>query len=397
MKQVGLFRLRWQAGTGAAALHIDDDERQFRHHREVDGFALQADARPTGARHTDGPAEAGTDGHPTRGDLIFGLQRLHAVPLHVGQLFEYRTRRGDRVATVDERLVRRVCCGNQTQGNRFVSGDLAIRAGRDLCRGHLVLHRHHFHGVAVVVAGLQGFGVGIQHRHGFRFLAELFLDPLERLLHRPLEHPVHETEGEEVLAAILFAGRQAAVPHGFLGHLRHWDPHHPVLGQATVIERVHLVFGFVQVVRFKCIAINNENAAILEVFQVCLECCGVHDHKCIKYVAGGMDFMTAEVNLEAGNPGQCACGCADFGGEVRKGGDVVPEDGRRVGELCARQLHAVAGVACKTDRHRLHFQSWLRPASCGLRFGGGCSVGWETHRIVLKAGRDRIAKVWAAP
>src|SRR5206468_540575 len=55
---------------------------------------------------------------------------------------------------------------------------------------------------------------------------------------------------------------------------------------------------------------------------------------------------------------------ADFGREVREGGDVVADEGGRVGELRAGQLHAVAGVAGEADGDRFNFLSG------GVAWGG---------------------------
>ena len=61
-------------------------------------------------------------------------------------------------------------------------------------------------------------------------------------------------------------------------------------------------------------------------------------------------------------PGQRAGRCADLGGEVREGREVVAEEGGGLGELGAGELHAVAGVAGEADRRPARA---LRPASLG--------------------------------
>ena len=58
LQQVGLLGLGRQAGARAAALHVDDDERQFGHDGQADRLGLQADARAAGAGDADRPAEA---------------------------------------------------------------------------------------------------------------------------------------------------------------------------------------------------------------------------------------------------------------------------------------------------------------------------------------------------
>ena len=48
-------------------------------------------------------------------------------------------------------------------------------------------------------------------------------------------------------------------------------------------------------------------------------------------------------------PASVPCGRADFGREVGERRDVVAHQGRRVGELRAGQLHAVARVAAEPN------------------------------------------------
>ena len=59
--------------------------------------------------------------------------------------------------------------------------------------------------------------------------------------------------------------------------------------------------------------------------------------------------MIREVQLEAGHAGQGALRCADLGGKVRQGGQVIAEDRSLLGEPVTGELHAVAGVACKPN------------------------------------------------
>ena len=87
-----------------------------------------------------------------------------------------------------------------------------------------------------------------------------------------------------------------------------------------------------------------------QVLEVGLQGGGVHGDEGVELVAGRVDVVAAEVDLEAGDAGQGAGRGANFGGEVGQRADVVAEDGRGVGELRAGELHAVAGVAGQTNR-----------------------------------------------
>src|SRR5581483_7666265 len=114
--------------------------------------------------------------------------------------------------------------------------------------------------------------------------------------------------------------------------------------QRVVLQRVGLVAGLVQVVGGEGVGVDDQDAARFEVLDVSLQRGRVHGHEGVEAVAGRVDVLGAEVDLEAGDAGQGAGGGADLGGEVGEGGDVVAEDGRGVGKLGAGQLHAVAGV-----------------------------------------------------
>src|SRR5690606_170271 len=107
--------------------------------------------------------------------------------------------------------------------------------------------------------------------------------------------------------------------------------------------------GELEVLVVEPILVEDEDATLLEVAEVGLECGRIHRDQGVNLVARGEDFLAAEMELEARDAVDSSDGCADFGGEVRKGADVVAEDGGGVGELGACELHAVAGVAGETD------------------------------------------------
>src|SRR5439155_18907372 len=63
-----------------------------------------------------------------------------------------------------------------------------------------------------------------------------------------------------------------------------------------------------------------------------------------------------------------AGGCADLGGEVWQGAEVVARERSRLGELGAGELDAIAGVAAETDRYTFDLLS-------------GLPHNWITHRF----------------
>src|SRR5207248_7462035 len=53
LEEVRLLRLGGQSGGGSAALDIDDDQRQFGHHRETHRFCFQREAGTAGSGHPE--------------------------------------------------------------------------------------------------------------------------------------------------------------------------------------------------------------------------------------------------------------------------------------------------------------------------------------------------------
>ena len=62
-----------------------------------------------------------------------------------------------------------------------------------------------------------------------------------------------------------------------------------------------------------------------QVLEVGLQGGRVHGHQGVELVAGRVDVVAAEVDLEAGDAGQGAGRGADLGGKVGKRADVVAE------------------------------------------------------------------------
>ena len=129
-QQVGLLGLGGQAGGRAAALHVDEQQRQLEAHREAEALALQVDARAARRGDAELARERGADRDADRGDLVLGLQRAHAEVLVARQLVEDVGRRRDRVRRVEDRQVGVLRGGEQPVRDRGVAADVAVAAGR---------------------------------------------------------------------------------------------------------------------------------------------------------------------------------------------------------------------------------------------------------------------------
>lgn len=107
--------------------------------------------------------------------------------------------------------------------------------------------------------------------------------------------------------------------------------------------------------------VDDDDATGFDLVDVDLESSGVHGDHGVDAIAGGVDVVFRELDLEARDAEGCSLWCSDLGGEVWEGCEVVSEDCCGIGELAARELHSIAGVAAESDDDGIE---WL-----GLWFG----------------------------
>ena len=117
----------------------------------------------------------------------------------------------------------------------------------------------------------------------------------------------------------------------------------------AVFERIGFVAGLLEAFAFEGVAVDDQDAARAQVAEVRRQRRRVHRHQGVDRVAGRVDVVAGEMDLETADAGQRALRRANFGREVGERGDVVAHQGRRVGELRAGQLHAVARVAAEPN------------------------------------------------
>jgi len=88
-------------------------------------------------------------------------------------------------------------------------------------------------------------------------------------------------------------------------------------------------------------------------------------------------------------PARVPAGARNLGGEVGQRADVVAEDGRGVGELGAGELHTVAGVARKTNRHRFQLFD-------GVPIAGKLQIGIGHGHEFLSGQWSVVSGQWSA-
>ena len=138
LQQVGLFGLGGQTRRRAAALHVDDQQRQLGHHGQPERLGLQRHARARRAGDAERAAVGGADRGADAADLVLGLEGDDVEVLVLGQLVQDVRRRRDRVAAEHDLDVGQLAGRDDAVRQRGVARDLPVFAGRQLRRRHLV-------------------------------------------------------------------------------------------------------------------------------------------------------------------------------------------------------------------------------------------------------------------
>ena len=200
--------------------------------------------------------------------------------------------------------------------------------------------------VAVVPTRLQHETVGSCQLGAF---GELLAQPLEGAFERPVEHPIHHAEGEEVLAAITVSRRKLGIRQRLPRQFRERHPKVLIAAERRVFERIRFVLRLLVVARVELVGVEDDDPAPLEHRQVGLKRGGVHRHENLRGVAGRVDVVVGDPHLEGRHPRQGAGGRADLGRKLGQGRQVVAHQGRGIRELGPGQLHAVAAIPRETD------------------------------------------------
>ena len=378
LQQVGLLGLGGQTGRRAAALHVDDEQRQLHHHAEADGLGLERDA---GTRRA-GDAERAAVGRAERGadarDLVLGLEGQDVEVLVLGQLVQDVRCRRDRVGaehhlrvgqlTGRRRGRRPARCCRRSAGTRRTSASpvpprrwwrtprWSRRSSSRPCSASTL---------ASATSGLRA--------NFSRMNASLCSSS------RPYIHDSRPS-------ANMFLARWPSflvAPIGLDGAQRqrgHRDGLHDVVGQFVGLERVGLVADLGEVALGELVGVGDDQAAARQVADVGLERGGVHRDEHVGPVACGEDVEVGDLDLERRDAGQRALWCADLGGVIRLRRKVIAEQRGFGGEPVTGQLHAVAGVTGESDDDLLELlpRGWRRcrfdPRPLPFTLSSGCVI-----------------------
>ena len=192
--------------------------------------------------------------------------------------------------------------------------------------------REHFRLVTEVVAGFDGFYVGFGN---IGFFLELCFQGFDRGFDRQVVKPVESTQHKHVFTAVDVFCAQTSLGKRFAGECYNRNFEHGIVLDRAIFKRVifFTVTGKFEVFRVKTIGVGKNDAAMMQVFEVCFQCRCVHRDHDIKLCSRSIDGFAAELKLETGDACNGSGGCADFRRKVREGIDVRTVNSYRICEL----------------------------------------------------------------
>ena len=198
LQQVGLFRLRGQTRGRAAALHIQNHQRQLHDHCQVHGLALQADTGTRGGSDGQCSGKAGTHGRGAARDLVLALHGLHAQTLVLGQLVKHIGGGSDGIGAQVELEAGFLGSGDEAVGRSLVASNIHITPGFLLSGLDTIdVHRSRVRVVTIVITSLDHLDVGLGNGG---LLGELLAQEVEGHVQVAAEEPADQTQGEHVAA-----------------------------------------------------------------------------------------------------------------------------------------------------------------------------------------------------
>ena len=192
--------------------------------------------------------------------------------------------------------------------------------------------------VTVVIAGLKNDSVCLIDS---LFLGEFGFQMSEGGIDRAVEEPAHQTESENVAALEDAFVVETAVGESRFGHSRYWHLYNLVADTELLERTVGGIQCFFKVRFLERIDVDNDNTSRFEEFDILLESCGIHRHKHIAGITGGV-HASADTHLEAGHSAKRTLRSTYLGRIVGKGRHLIAQPGRHIGKDVSGKLHSVA-------------------------------------------------------
>ena len=279
---------------------------------------------------------------------------------------QQRRSRGDRVAAEHQGRVREFTGGDKAQSEGLGAGHRAVfdLGQRCLRCGGLFQVMAHLCGLTVRMARVECRQVG---RDELFVARELALNPIDRGFPGLIEQPQHQPQRPEVLAAQTVLAAETMGLHRLYRQTGDVDLAHAEGVQTAVGEGIGEQICPLQALVRKRGRIDDDLSPGLQMAEVHDQRRGVEGDEHVGCVPGRGDAVAAELDLERGDAVTGTRRGANFCGEVRQGGEIVPAQGGGDRKLLALQLDTVPRVAGEPD----HVPVAVWCATAGLRLGAG--------------------------
>ncbi len=116
-----------------------------------------------------------------------------------------------------------------------------------------------------------------------------------------------------------------------------------------IFERIRGHLRFAQIGFAEIVEVDDQNSIRLQVRDIGFQRGGIHGDKRVHVVAGRVHIVRREMDLKSADARQRSGRGANFGREIGQRREIVAVKRDGIGELASGDLHAVAGVAAKTD------------------------------------------------
>jgi len=116
-----------------------------------------------------------------------------------------------------------------------------------------------------------------------------------------------------------------------------------------ILQRAHGHVCLAQVRFAEVVDVDDEDAVGLEVGEIRFQRGGIHGDQRVDGVAGCVDVVRREMDLESADARKRARRGANFSRVVGERGEIVAVERNGIRELTASDLHAVAGISAEAD------------------------------------------------
>ena len=295
------------------------------------------------------------------GDLVLGLERADVVFLVLRQLVQNLAGRRDRITGIDQRPAGAMRGRDQPQRGRFVARHAPVASLGQPGRGHRVLH-------AETVRPCRRSCIRPASWRRWRPSRPGCCGTSSSATPAPAEADDRTTTGSTPGRRSSCTARRPCADNCMWLHRFLVQPRHGHGNDAKRRQFAARRADWRRIAALARLAAVNSSSFTTMMPPGCksgetdLQGRRIHGDQDIGRIARRVDLVVGEIELEAAHPSQRARRGADLGRIIRKRADHRPGHRGDVGELAARQLHAVARIAREPHRGAGYRNELPRPA-----------------------------------